>query len=840
MNAQVRGAIVRKLFAAIALLLLVAQAQAQNWEAGKVVFEAKCDGCHTPAAKAGRSAAQINAAIGGGVPAMAGITFTGNQLADLVGYLGNINFPTFSRTPATINFTAVSAGLTRTSNVTVTNNGNGDDLAVSASVSDSTNYAVSLNGCGLIPQNTSCDLIVTFRPQTPGSFNGNTLTINHNAIGGVSTVTLNGTGLDPFTVAPASPLTFTPATAPLGTRTVTITDNKGDRIRACRGNAAAFNAPADYTLDSPSAFDANGCFTAGLGAAPRSISLVVRFTAGAAGPRDATLTIQRVDAGGNPLAGTATVVVQLQGNPGPFATVNASSLFDAVSDPGVEVDNDNTLTRSVTLFSQGSNPIPFNGSSFAISGPSAGEYALAGTGCQALAQLPAFTVGTPPSCVLTVVFNPSDVGRRGPATLTIQAVGTNTNTVSLNGLGFRGPRLNVSRNSIPVVSGDVVQFGTQTIGGLYPAIGVTLNNGGTLGDLEVVLPAAGSVAGFTFTAGAGCANLAPAASCAIDLRFDPAAVQAYASPFTVRTRPAGSAVAFNDFVLDLRGTGSAAAFPVLSWTDTTGTPITRLDFADTDAGAPRTERVRLFNAGPGGATLQLANVVGLDAGNFILDTTDCSNGRNVFENASCELVVQFAPGTAGLKTASIQLTANAGTPASLVVAPLLTTSGTAISSAPPPTLQLSSGTLQFGGTVVGAAGLPLELRLLNTGSSNLNVLALTVAAPFVVQGKTCAGVPFALPPGNECTLSVSFHPQAEGNLAGTLAITTDASATPLEVALSGRGEAKADLSSGGCAIAAGESATDPTLWTLVLLAVLALLYRRHARRRAARGGQRRP
>lgn len=833
MNVHIGHAVVRRLSAAIALLLLVAHAHAQNWEAGKVVFDNKCLGCHAPEDREDRSASEINSAISS-VTEMNGITFSGSQLTDLVAYLANINFPTFARTPATVNFPAVSAGLTRTANVTITNNGNGDNLTVSASVSDPSNYTFNLNGCGTIAQGNSCDIIVTFRPQSVGTFNGRTLTINHNALGGVSTVTLNGTGLTEFSVSPLA-LTYT---SPTVLQQTTITDNKGDALRICRAAAATFNFPEDYSIDAPNPLGGDGCVTiAATVSVPRSIQLGVRFTAGAAGPRNGALTTQRVTGGGVGLG--SPVTVQLFGNPGPVAAVNAASLFDAPGDPGVEVDNNNTIDRSVTLFSQGSVALTFNASTFLIGGASASEYAVVPGGCQALGGLAASTGGTPPSCVLTLRFNPSDVGQR-PATLTIQIAGVPNNLVSLNGLGFRGPRLAVSRNGVPASTGDGVQFGTQTIGGLYPTIPVTLNNGGTLGDLEVVLPTAGSVAGFTFAAAAGCANLAPAASCTVDLHFDPAAVQAYASPFTIRTRPAGSVAVYNDFVLNLAGMGSASAMPVLSWTDTTGTPVTRLDFPDTDAGAPSTGRVRLYNAGPGGVNLQLINVVGLDAGNFILDTTACSSGSNVFENTSCELVVQFAPGTAGLKTASIQLTANAGTPPSLVVAPLLTTSGTAISSAPPPTLQLSSTALQFGATVVGSAALPLELRLLNTGSTNLNVTALTAAAPFVVHGKTCAAMPFVLPPGNECTVSVSFNPQAEGNLAGALSITTNASATPVEVALSGRGEAKPDLSSGGCSIAAGETATDPTLWALVLLAVLALLYRRHARGRSAHNGRRRP
>ena len=213
----------------------------------------------------------------------------------------------------------------------------------------------------------------------------------------------------------------------------------------------------------------------------------VRFVAGAPGPRNGVLTVQRVDAGG--VGQGAVVQVQLQGNPGPLANVNASSLFDDPADPGVEVDNDNTLDRSLTLFSQGSDPLVFTATTFTIGGPNAAEYSVLNTGCRTLTGLPDGTGSPQPSCVLTVRFNPAGVGRRGPATLTIAVAGAPTRMVSLNGLGILGPRLAVSGASGPLASGSVLNFGAQTIGGLYAPRVLTLSNGGTVGDLEVAVPA---------------------------------------------------------------------------------------------------------------------------------------------------------------------------------------------------------------------------------------------------------------------------------------------------------------------------------------------------------------
>jgi len=64
-------------------------------------------------------------------------------------------------------------------------------------------------------------------------------------------------------------------------------------------------------------------------------------------------------------------------------------------------------------------------------------------------------------------------------------------------------------------------------------------------------------------------------------------------------------------------------------------------------------------------------------------------------------------------------------------------------------------------------------------------------------------------------------------MSGALSVTTDAA--PTELALSGSGEAAADVSGGGCSMVTADSLTDPTLWALAALALAALLYRQRAR-----------
>ena len=103
-------------------------------------------------------------------------------------------------------------------------------------------------------------------------------------------------------------------------------------------------------------------------------------------------------------------------------------------------------------------------------------------------------------------------------------------------------------------------------------------------------------------------------------------------------------------------------------------------------------------------------------------------------------------------------------------------------------------------------------------------------------------LPFALPVGTNCTISVSFAPTAQGASSGTLHLTTDASPAADDVTLSGNGTKPPDVASGGCTIATASAGLDPTLWLLALLAVAVLIARRRRRHAgaAARGRRQRP
>ena len=834
MNVCMDLARVRRLLVSIGIVLASVQAQAAgNWEVGKVLHTSNgCTDCH--ARKDGASISDITNAIatqsdmttrfapGGTTPLSA------DQISDISAYLNHLNFPLASLDQSSFTFSPISVDLSATRAFRVTNSGDIDLIVTGANVSG-TGYSVDASNCTAgpvapTPPNNHCDVIVTFQPPTATTFNGRTLTVTFsNTFSNAAVATpINGTGLAQFTLS-TNLLEFTAVTAPSGVLQLVVVDNKGDRIRMCRADASTFNFPDDFSLDAPFALGVDGCFTSGTTATlPRVFNVPVHFVSGGTGPRNGALTVQRVDAGGIGIGSASTV--QLHGNPGPLATVDASSLFDQPGDPGVEVDNDTVLDRSLTLFSQGSDPLVFTGSTFTISGASASEYSLPAVGCRNLAGLAAGTTSPPPSCQLTVRFNPAGVGVR-PAVLRIQIAGAIDRMIPLNGTGIFGPRLDVSQLGGPLASGSALNFGAQTIGGLYAARVLTLKNGGTLGDLEIAVPPSASTPGFTVTPDAGCANLAPGAPCDLALHFDPTQVQAYAANLVIQSRPAGSAGAYTNFSLTLNGQGTAGALPTLVWTDATGTPISAWAFGTADVGSPVTATVRLRNDGPGGVVLGFANAVGPGGASFIVDASSCTT---LFETTSCALTVQFAPGSAGAKTAMLQGVTAAGSPSVSVLAPDFVLSGTGRGSPAAGALAVSATALSFQ-SVEAAPSLPLDLTVTNTSGNPVQVLGYDVTAGYSVDRKTCPAVPFMLAGGSQCTLSVTFHPLAAGPTDGMLRISAEGQATTLDVALNGDARQQADVSSGGCSLATGDRRVDPVLWLLTILAAAALWSRRRSR-----------
>ncbi|HYA22720.1 MAG TPA: FG-GAP-like repeat-containing protein, partial [Terriglobales bacterium] len=108
------------------------------------------------------------------------------------------------------------------------------------------------------------------------------------------------------------------------------------------------------------------------------------------------------------------------------------------------------------------------------------------------------------------------------------------------------------------------------------------------------------------------------------------------------------------------------------------------------------------------------------------------------------------------------------------------------------TVLLNTGVVRFSPTtplsftdqLVGTTSASQSVTLTNTGSTALSISSVSVTGQFQVSSNTCGS---SVAPGGNCTLSVTFQPQARGTQNGLLGINDSASSKPQVVELTGKG-----------------------------------------------------
>jgi hypothetical protein len=675
--------------------------------------------------------------------------------------------------------------------------------------------------------------------------------------------------ITPFQTPGSSRATFefvTNTTTPTVTQQIRINDNVGDRVRICKLSETTFDGFGNYSIEAAGSTASGNCLSLPTAAAitpanKRPIDLTVRFDPqGSNSPLNARLSIARVDDLGNILPDSETVFA-LKGNNGALIRFEPTSLF-----VGTEVDVDGSTgpsTQDATLKIQnrgnqvlqfaavpadrfllrlGNEVVASDGSvvdcrATVRQPPSlATEYPIVSNNCSA--QLPAFDGSNVAAseCAITFRFDPAGQGLRC-AVLTVNAQDMAPQAVILAGRGKFGPRLAVLKGTVELPSPTALDFTTQLLDDSipYPPQTLFLRNVGSLssGALTISLPASTTVPGFEFAASGDCESLLPyddtaatPSQCVVSIRFRPAALQSYQGIFVIGSQPASGGAAAAPFRLAVQGIGSDIA-PVLRWYQEDGT--TEIGNHSHSFGLVRSESACpscsftavLRNSGPGDAQINLINLLGVDASQFSASSS-CAGRTFISPNSpGCTVVFRFQPTVMGLKSSLVQVASTGSGPDSLLL------SGEFIPTAGANAPELAIAPISsFEATSVGSSSLPVEVVLSNRGASSLQVLGIAVSGPFEVVGSTCPATPITLSPGQACRVSVAFEPVAVGEATGTLEFLTDASGGPTRVQLLAVGEDRADLSSGGCSLVDTATREDPTLWMLLLLAIIVLVCRR--------------
>jgi rhodanese-related sulfurtransferase len=207
---------------------------------------------------------------------------------------------------------------------------------------------------------------------------------------------------------------------------------------------------------------------------------------------------------------------------------------------------------------------------------------------------------------------------------------------------------------------------------------------------------------------------------------------------------------------------------------------TSLDFGGVTAGnTSAAQTVTVKNTGT--ADLNVGSL--LTTGDFSIQSDNCSGATVAASGGSCTVDVVFEPTADGALTGTLSIPSDDSSTPNVDVA--LSGTGTSVSE---PNISVSPAAKSFGNVTVGDTSAAQIFTVSNTGTADLNISAVTKTGDFSITSDSCSGI--TVPSSGNCTVGVLFAPGTEGDLTGTLSITSDDPDTPvLTVALSGTGVA---------------------------------------------------
>ncbi len=197
---------------------------------------------------------------------------------------------------------------------------------------------------------------------------------------------------------------------------------------------------------------------------------------------------------------------------------------------------------------------------------------------------------------------------------------------------------------------------------------------------------------------------------------------------------------------------------------------TTVNFGSVATGGTTIQTLSVTNTGTAAVTLGQAAVSG--AGFAFVGGSPTGS---IAVGQSSSVQVQFAPQAAGAVTGSMTIASNASN------SPLtLSLTGTATQGV----LSLAPASVSFGNVSVGQSG-NQTVRLANTGTGAVTIsVANATGTGFSLSGLSAGQVINA---GQSMNFTTTFNPTVTGASAGSIAITSNLSATPATVGLSGMG-----------------------------------------------------
>ncbi len=730
-----------------------------------------------------------------------------------------------SPNPAQISFSTTKVGSNQTSTVTLSNSG-GIDLNVTQATLSGAGFSMSNLTLPLtLHTGATASVTITFAPTGSGSFSGS-VTFATTSNDQPSTVVLKfaGDGVSQGTLSgnPTSLAFGSVQVGHNGTLSETLTNTGGSSVTISQVNpsgagfsVSGLSLPVTLVANQSVGFNVIFAPTAG-GAVSGNLSIVsdasnsplniplsaTGLAAGALTATPSSVSFGNVTLGSNQ---SSTITVSNTGGvsvtvssataagsgfsftgPSLPATINAgqSATFNAIFTPTAAGAASGTLTinsnagnptlsipLSGTGVAQGllgSNPTSFsfgnvqNGTSKSLSGTltNSGGSSLtisaasaSGTGFSLSGLSLPITLNAGQSTSFTVLFSPSATGAVS-GNVSVTATGSVPNlSIPLTGTGVAQGALTPSPTSLA--------FGNVTVGSSKSLTDTLTNSGGSS---LTISAATASGTGFSLSGLSLPLTLSAGQSTSFTVVFAPTASGADSGNITITSSGSNS-----DLTIPLSGTGVAPGMLT--------TNPTSLAFGSVQVGNNSSLSETLTNSGGSSLTISAASASG--AG-FSLSGLSLPLTLNAGQSTS--FTVQFAPSASGAASGSVTITSNGSNP-SLGIA----LSGTGVT---PGTLSPNPSSLAFGSVQVGNSK-NLSETVTNTGGSSVTISQANVTGTgFSISGLT---LPQILNANQSVTFTATFIPTGAGAASGNLSIVSNASNSPLSIALSGTGTSAGQL-----------------------------------------------
>jgi hypothetical protein len=346
-----------------------------------------------------------------------------------------------------------------------------------------------------------------------------------------------------------------------------------------------------------------------------------------------------------------------------------------------------------------------------------------------------------------VAFRGSTTGTVS-GTLTAMTAHGSRSRVKLSGGSNTAPQLSLSTTSVNY--GSVLLHSSSKQG-------VTLQNSGQSAINISQLNVSGSA--FSVSGLAVPATIPAGQSVVLEATFSPAAAGSVTGSLTITSNAQNPSA-----TVALSGTGVAASYNMAL------SPAS-VNFGNVNVGSTATQTVTLSNTGNSGITISQ-----LSASGSGISVSGLTAGATLTPSQSVALSLTYKPTASGGTTGSLSVTNSQGVSVSDAVA------GSAVQAG----ISVTPTSANFGSVVTGNANTQ-TIQVSNNGTATLTISQAAVSgAGFSVRGLS---LPLNLAPSQATNFNVQYAPTTAATVTGSLAITSNASGSPVNVPLSGTGVA---------------------------------------------------